>query len=201
ALGPRVGLVSHTPFWMFDHGRELSRRGWDVSLFTATPPWLIDPSVAARVRIRLGWATWSQGLRRLARFGLYVPADWFWRMERRARPQLARWVARHLDGIDLIDTLSSWGVELATAVHQRGGAYVCSRGSSHIMFQKEILEEELARWSRPAPDGFPEWLVERELREYELADAIAVPSKFVLRTFVERGVPPDKLHLCPYGVD
>ncbi len=197
----RVGLVAHTPFWMFDHGKELSRRGWDVSLFTATPTWRVDPAIAAHIHIKLGWATWSQALRRLARFGLYMPNDWFWRMARRARSEFSGWVARHLNGIEIVDALSSWGAELGAAIHRQGGRYVCSRGSSHILFQQAILEEEYARWSCPKPDGFPEWLVEREVAEYESADAIAVPSRFVLRTFLEHGVPADKLHLCPYGVN
>jgi glycosyltransferase involved in cell wall biosynthesis len=198
---PRVGLVAHTPFWMFDQGRELRRRGWDVSLFTATPGWMVDAAVATRVHVRLRWATWSQALRRLARHGLYVPDAWFWEMERRARPDLARWVARHLDGLAIVDALSSWGADLAPAIHRGGARYVCSRGSSHIQFQQEILEDEFARWSCPAPPRFPRWLVERELEEYAAADAIAVPSQFVLRTFLERGVPAAKLHRCPYGVD
>jgi starch synthase len=196
----RVGLVAHTPFWMVDHGKELSRRGWDVSFFTATPSWMINPAVARRIHIKLGWATASQALRRLARFGLYMPDDWFWRMERRARAELTSWISRRLDGVEIVDALSSWGVELGPEVQRRGGRYVCSRGSSHILFQKAILEEEFARWSCPKPDGFPDWLVERELREYEAANAIAVPSTFVRRTFVESGVPAEKLYLCPYGV-
>ena len=48
---------------LFDHGRELSRRGWDVTLYTATPRQLIDPAVARRIHVKLGWATASHGLR------------------------------------------------------------------------------------------------------------------------------------------
>ena len=43
--------------------------------------------------------------------------------------------------------------------------------------------------------------VERELAEYELADRIAVPTRHVARTFLERGVDPHKLIQVPYGVD
>ena len=197
----RVAVVSHTPFWMFDHGRELSRRGWDVSLYTATPRRMIGPGVARRVHVKLGWATASQGLRRLARFGLYVPGPWFWAMERRARAELAEWASRRLDGIALLDALSTWGAELGRAVQQAGGRHVCNRGSSHILFQRDLLVDEFARWGCPRPDGFPDWLVERELAEYASADAIAVPSSFVRESFEARGVPATKLHLAPYGVD
>ncbi len=196
-----IGLVAHTPFWMFDQGKELRRRGWEVSMFTAAPRWMIDPAVGAHIHTKLSWATLGQALRRLARFGLYLPEAWFWGMARRARPEFVGWVARHLDGIRIVDALSSWGAELGPVIHRQGGHYVCSRGSSHILFQKAILEEEAALWSCPKPDGFPDWLVDRELSEYELADAIAVPSRFVLRTFLKRGVPAQKLHLCPYGVN
>ena len=152
SLGRRnVALVAHTPFWMFEHGKELRRRGWDVSLFTATPWWMIDPAVANRVHVRLGWATWSQALRRLARYGLYPPKSCFDWMERRARPQLAAWVRRRLDGASIVDALSSWGVEVAQAIHRHGGRYVCSRGSSHILFQRTILAEEFARWGWSGP--------------------------------------------------
>ncbi len=198
---PKVGLVAHTPFWLFDHGKELTRRGWDVSLFTGTPIWMVDRKAARRIHVKLSWGTAAQALRRLGRVGIDVPPEWTWRMERSARSQFGSWVARRLEGLEIVDALSSWGVEVADAVHRQGGRYVCSRGSSHILFQKAILEEEFARWSCPKPDGFPEWIVARELAEYESADAIAVPSQFVRRTFLDYGVPADKLYLCPYGAN
>jgi glycosyltransferase involved in cell wall biosynthesis len=197
----RVGLVASTPFWMFDHGKELTQRGWDVALCTATPAWMIDPRVARDVHVKLGWATLAQVLRRLGRLGIDLPESWFMWMGRRARTEFVTWAARQLDGVEIVDALSSWGLEAGRAVKRGGGRYVCSRGSSHILFQKTILEEEFARWSRVKLSGFPDWLVDRELAEYESADAIAVPSGFVLRTFLAHGVPAHKLHLCPYGAN
>jgi glycosyltransferase involved in cell wall biosynthesis len=44
-------------------------------------------------------------------------------------------------------------------------------------------------------------IVEKEKREYEMADHISVPSSFVKRTFVEKGVPASKLLKMPLGVD
>jgi glycosyltransferase involved in cell wall biosynthesis len=132
---------------------------------------------------------------------LYLPGPWFWAMERRARAELARWAAPRLEGIALVDALSTWGTELGPLVQRSGGRHVCNRGSSHILFQRDLLTEEFARWSCPPPDGFPDWLVERELAEYASADAIAVPSTFVRRTFEARGVPAARVHVTPYGVD
>jgi glycosyltransferase involved in cell wall biosynthesis len=185
---------------MFDQGKALRRRGWDVSLFTATPRWRINAEVAEPIHIKLGWATWQQALRRLGRFGVYLPGDVSWWMARRSRSEFAAWVPRHLDGIRILDALSSWGLELGAAIRRQGGRYVCNRGSAHILSQKAILEEEFPRWSCPKPESFPDWLVAREAAEYDSADAIIVPSRFAFRTFLEQGVPADKLHVCPYGV-
>jgi glycosyltransferase involved in cell wall biosynthesis len=44
------------------------------------------------------------------------------------------------------------------------------------------------------------YFVAREEAEYAQADAITVPSGFALRSFVEMGVPQEKLHRIPYGV-
>ena len=41
------------------------------------------------------------------------------------------------------------------------------------------------------------WIIEREEREYELAHAIVVPSSFARDTFLERGIPAEKLRLVP----
>jgi glycosyltransferase involved in cell wall biosynthesis len=80
-----------------------------------------------------------------------------------------------------------------------GAKYVCDRGSSHIRYQDAILAEEYSLW------GFHQVIVDprgiaREEAEYEQADAITVPSEFARRSFIEMGVPPEKLHKIPYGV-
>jgi glycosyltransferase involved in cell wall biosynthesis len=39
------------------------------------------------------------------------------------------------------------------------------------------------------------------LREYQEADFISIPSEFVKKTFLEQGIPEDRLIQIPYGVD
>jgi glycosyltransferase involved in cell wall biosynthesis len=43
--------------------------------------------------------------------------------------------------------------------------------------------------------------IDNEEVEYEMADAISLPSRFTLRSFVEMGTPVSKLRLLPYGVN
>ena len=44
-------------------------------------------------------------------------------------------------------------------------------------------------------------MIEKEIREYDLADYIFVPSKFSKKTFIENGVNESKILKVPYGTD
>ncbi|MBB4396206.1 glycosyltransferase family 4 protein [Bradyrhizobium sp. ERR14] len=79
-----------------------------------------------------------------------------------------------------------------------GANYLCDRGSTHILFQRDILQEEYEALGLSAP-SFDQRIVEREIEEYDQADAILVPSEFVRRSFVSRGIPETKLIKIPYG--
>jgi glycosyltransferase involved in cell wall biosynthesis len=81
-----------------------------------------------------------------------------------------------------------------------GAVTVVERGSAHIAYQRDILREEYELqgiWAE-LPDPH---IVERETREYALADYISVPSSFARRTFLDAGVPAERLICLPYGVD
>lgn len=62
------------------------------------------------------------------------------------------------------------------------------------------MRKEFDRFGIPYR-GIDPRIIEREEREYDLADAIFVPSRFVLRSFVQMGVAEGKLRVLPYGVD
>jgi len=83
---------------------------------------------------------------------------------------------------------------------QLGAIAIVDRGSSHAQYNKEVLQEEynklgVIKWLPPAS------IIEKELREYELADYILIPSEFVRRSFIKKGMPDSKLIKIPYGVD
>jgi len=119
----------------------------------------------------------------------------YWNME-----LFDRHVAKNIQHCDVFSGLSGSGLKTGKVVKARGGVYVCDRGSTHIRTQNKILGEEHQRWG-VAYNKIDSRVIEREEAEYELADAITVPSSFVYQTFVENGVSPKKLHLIPYGVN
>jgi starch synthase len=111
-----------------------------------------------------------------------------------------RWVSAHIPACDVFIGISSCGLRTGKAVQQRGGKYVCDRGSAHIRVQDRILREEFARWGQDEVSCDPK-IMELEEREYAQADAITVPSEFARRSFIEMGISPQKVHKISYGVN
>ena len=79
-----------------------------------------------------------------------------------------------------------------------GGKFICDRGSSHVVFQNEILTEEYKRWGFQWK-GIDERIIDKEQEEYEQADFITIPSDFVKNSFIKKGVKENKLVKIPYG--
>jgi glycosyltransferase involved in cell wall biosynthesis len=77
--------------------------------------------------------------------------------------------------------------------------------SAHTATAYEDAAREAASLGMDLPSGHHHRYnlrkLDRELREFEAADFLLVPSAYVERTFVERGVPPSRLIRHRYGYD
>ena len=190
----KVAIAVHGRFHAFDLARGLHTRDALSQVATTYPAFVARRWLPAP--IRLSTAPWLEAWRRLYGRVPLLPAP---------DPALAvafgRFAARTLpEGADLLVGWSSASLEAIPAARSRGMRVVIERGSTHIQHQTEILTAEYARLGlgrAPTPPA----LVERELSEYEQADAIAVPSRFAASTFVARGVPATKVIVNPLGVD
>jgi glycosyltransferase involved in cell wall biosynthesis len=110
-------------------------------------------------------------------------------------------VARRLDGRSSV--FVGWsGASLRSLRRARelGMKTFLERGSSHMVYQQEIIAEEYALNGLKYQGHHPA-ITERELIEYETADYVCVPSQYVRGTFIERGFPAERLLVNPYGVD
>jgi len=99
------------------------------------------------------------------------------------------------------DIYHAWGNYALISMpyaRQRGAAVVIERGSTHPYYQDAILREEYERFGVHAERAHPQ-IIEKGLKEIELADRVIIPSEFVYRTFVAQGVPAEKLAVIPYG--
>ena len=193
----KVAVVTGGRFHSFDQARQLARRGAFAGIFTGfprskvanegLPADLVHPHPIFQPLVHLG-----------GRLGL--PPALRQEVEWRAAESIDRYAARHLPPCDALIALSTGGLRSGRVAQERGGVYVCDRGSTHIRYQDEILREEYTRCGVPYTPIDPR-KVRKEEAEYAQADGILVPTAFVARTFADKGVPPEKMCRALYGVD
>jgi glycosyltransferase involved in cell wall biosynthesis len=111
--------------------------------------------------------------------------------------------SRKIEKADIFVGWSSFSLHTLRKAKNMGMITILDHGSSHIEYQRDILKEEYEILGiKPKPYYLPHpKIVEKELREYEEADYICLPSLFAKRTFLEKGIPEDKILHIPYGVD
>lgn len=118
-------------------------------------------------------------------------------------------VARQLPALrDSIDIIHAWplGAMRTMRVAKKLGIPVAlERCNAHTRFAYEVVQKECDRIGVPLPPGheheFNEEILKLEEAEYQAADALLCPSDFVVKTFVDRGFPREKLARFIYGVD
>lgn len=92
---------------------------------------------------------------------------------------------------------SGMSLEAIRKAKKNGMITIVERGSSHIQYQEEILIEEYGRFGKKF--SIDKRVIEKELKEYEEADYISVPSKFAYNSFLGRIADSSKLILNNYG--
>ena len=104
-----------------------------------------------------------------------------------------------LQNLDILVGWSSFSLESFKRV-KKNCVKILERGSTHIEYQKNILKEEydLLGIKKNLPSN---QIIQRELEEYEISDYISVPSEFVKKTFLNKGIDENKIIKVPYGVN
>jgi glycosyltransferase involved in cell wall biosynthesis len=112
-----------------------------------------------------------------------------------------KWVAsqlrRQADNYQVLIGWSGMSLHSIREANQAGKLTIVERGSSHIVYQNTILRDEFAR--QGIAFAIDPRTIEKECQEYMEADYISIPSQFVKRTFLEQGIPEQKLLVNPYG--
>jgi glycosyltransferase involved in cell wall biosynthesis len=110
-----------------------------------------------------------------------------------------RWVAGRLkrSGSKIFIGWSGMSEHSIAAAKSMGMKTIVERGSSHIFFQNDILKEEYKKFG--VGFSIDNRVIEKELKEYETADYISIPSFFVKKTFLDKGVKESRLLMNPYG--
>jgi len=122
------------------------------------------------------------------------------RAQHRITSMFGRAAARCLEGSSVIHGWSGFSEPAMQWAKGRGIPFVLERGSAHILVQSRLLKEEHDVLGLPFAETHP-GVVQQELREYSLADRVAVPSLFVKRSFLDQGFPESRLVHNPFGAD
>lgn len=186
-------------FHHFDLARELYSHG-NLEQIYSTFPWSRLKREALPRSMVSTFPLIDPVLMLLNRYGIHLPHPVVRQLKRANFVTFDRWVSRHVPECEAFVALSGFGLFTGKVVQERGGKYVCDRGSSHIRFQDQILSEEYRLWGVNEQACDPRFAL-REEEEYARADAITVPSEFSRRSFIQMGVPGDKVYKIPYGVN
>ena len=195
-----VNVGSFGRFHTFDLARQMHRLGQLGSMYTAYPRWKIDQFPPDRMRTFPWWMMATSAASRVGGKGFGVKELNRW-LNWRTIDSFDRWVESNLPPCDVYHCLSACGLRTHQMARQRYGALtVCDRGSSHILYQDRILQEEHERWGVPY-QHIDERVIAQEQQEYAECDLIAVPSTFVYKSFVYEGISTKKLRKTSFGVD
>jgi glycosyltransferase involved in cell wall biosynthesis len=118
---------------------------------------------------------------------------------------VARRIEKLAGQIDIVHAWPMGALRTLEAAARLGIPTVLERPNAHTRFAYETVRQECRRMEIVLPSGheyeFNEEILENEEQEYRLAYRLLCPSDFVVKTFVDQGVPRNKLMRHGYGYD
>ncbi len=191
----KIAIVVHGRFHAFDLARALIQRGNDVTVFTNYPRWAVRRFGIPADRVR---SFLLHGV--LARIAGRLRDKTGWSFDAWTHPIFGRWARRQLrrESWDVIHAWTGIAEEIYSDPSVRVSRRLVMRGSAHIRDQAAILSKEQARVDCRIDQPSP-WMIEREEREYSLADEVVVLSTFAYDSFRAERIPESKLDLLPLG--
>lgn len=185
-------------FHHFELARELDRRGHLEKIYSTWPWQRLKREGLPREKVEtFPWLHTTDFLLNRARLNPRWLSDQLGYSNALA---FDRWTDRRIPPCDALVAISGAGLRTGIHLQQRGGIFICDRGSTHIRHRAELVKAEHLRWGvSHGADDDPRDL-DREEAIYQAADAITVPASHARRTFIDRGIAPEKVHVIPYGV-
>jgi starch synthase len=185
-------------FHHFELARELERRG-HLSVIYSTFPWQrLKREGLSRSKVgTFPWFHLPEVLLQRAGFR----SKWFYdHLGYTNALAFDEWTLRRIPPCDAFIGISGAGLKTGISVQRHGGKFICDRGSTHIRHRAELVEDEHLRWGVSEGSQDDPRDLAREEQIYQVADAITVPSTHSRRTYIDRGISPEKIHVLPYGV-
>jgi len=115
-------------------------------------------------------------------------------------PWFDRWVTAQLKAGDNIISSYGYANKAFKKVKKNGGFTMVDAGNSHPAYYWEVVSEEHKIWGVKRPP-YPRHWNRQALDMMEDTDYVICPSRFVERTFLDRGFTPQQLLYVPYPTD
>lgn len=178
----------------FYYAEQLDKRGYLYKWLTSRPDAVKKRVDRSRICVNILPEIVARLPRRVPGLRKWFPGDYL------KAEIFDAWAKNKIENCDIIVAFADFALQTFRKAKASGAIAILERGSAHILQQRELMEEEYRQYGF---DGVPmnERLLRKQLQEYEEADFIAVPSTFAWKTYVQHGIPPQKLICVPIGVD
>ena len=192
----KVTIVVGGRWHAFDLAQQLHSHGHLHRLITNYPRWFVARWGIPREKVvSLPLTFWViKAIYKIGGEALMMRCQWW------VHNWFALRAVNHLEGSELIHGWSQWSKPSLQWARNRGIATVLERSSAHILEQSRLLREEYDRLGLHWPPTHPK-IEAMELKEYKLCSSIAVPSRFVERTFLAKGIDIALLNRNALGVN
>ncbi len=194
----KVGIVTTSKYHLFALARALQDEGHLGRIVSGYPKYKLE-SEGIDPEHLITWPYWTVPYFAMLRLNLGATRA-AKQMEWNSNVLIDEFAVEHMEGMDVVVAAGGSGLQCGLSVQARGGKYICDRGAAHIAAQFEILSREFEKLGLEGP-CIEQRRIDRELEEYEAADAIFVPSSITKQTFVSQGVSADKVHVLNLGAD
>jgi glycosyltransferase involved in cell wall biosynthesis len=197
----RVDVSVIGRFHAFNLAKSLQDKGLLNKLFTTLPKFRANYFEIKTKNIVSCW--WCEALVRVLRKLNIIqknPSKIYW-YHHCYMNSLNKYIEK--SDADIFIGFAGVSLEALKIAKSKGMITILERGSSHRIYQQNIMQEEYVLTDISTNINFSqnEEVFQRELLEYNLVDYISIPSSFVKRTFLELGFSENKLIINPYGVN
>ena len=195
----KVTISLFGKFHAFYMAKALHNNNYLNKIITSYPKILVNPKLPyKKIKSLFFYEILSRLLRLLQKFRI-ISLD----INNLVSNLYSKSAAKNVDmDNDIVVSWSSKSLEIFEKLNNTKTIKILERGSSHALFQREILKEEYKILGLKEPKFLNNSeLINKQLKEYDLADYISVPSSFVKKTFTDNGFDKDKIIVINYGID
>ena len=198
----KVVLISHTPFHMYHLARELQVNNLLYKLITDYPQFKLRSYGIARNNVNhlLMFGIFAFFAKKTKKF---IPIELSLKLNRFIHDCFSHLASHQLPkDYDFLIGLSSFCLDSVKESARRGILSAVDHGSNNLLFEKRQILLQSEYWELPATNELPpDWVIEKEKKEFDLANYIILGSEVAKKTFISEGYDESKLFVNYYGVN